>query len=324
MTAEQPNPFRAPAAAAGPYTPAQPVAAPGPVPPPPSVPPAGHGVPPQQNPYAPPAGPPFPPPGTRQAYPGAHGPGVPAPWPPPPPPRPANGFGVTALVLGFIAAACCWTYYGSPAALVCGVLAVVFGRLGLRRVVSGRADNRGIALGGLWAGAGGGAVALVLSVLLVIYGVPRVQVETEAGAAYLAGPAETVTFDDGMAVSFGTPRNQGADTAAEPGDATYEITATVANGTDHLVELDDDGINVLVGDNELPDQYYYREAAREDLAPGQTVRVRFMIEVPGETVVLGVDYRPSDDHEWAYWEFDLDGGDRSGTDDQGTDGDLDV
>ncbi|MFC5953652.1 hypothetical protein ACFP51_03835 [Streptomyces pratens] len=139
--------------------------------------PAGHGaaVP---NPFAPPAAEPVPPPpiapgGPGQApygYPGgpqggyAHS----AVQPQPPgyagmpdqgyygwtgmPPQPANGMGVTGLVLGIISAVvfCFW-----PLAIGLGVLAVIFSALGRGKAARGEATNPGHALAGLicgWAG----------------------------------------------------------------------------------------------------------------------------------------------------------------------------
>ncbi|WP_372349443.1 DUF4190 domain-containing protein [Streptomyces sp. KL116D] len=114
------------------------------------------------NPYAPP-GEPVPPPPV-----GPEGPGV---FPYPAygwggvPAGPANGMGVAALVLGIITAV---GFVAWPAAIVTGVLAVVFGVLGRGRVRRGTATNGGQALAGLICGIGGLILALLLAVVFVV------------------------------------------------------------------------------------------------------------------------------------------------------------
>ncbi|MFE7813537.1 hypothetical protein ACFU5P_16560 [Streptomyces sp. NPDC057433] len=149
-----------------------------------STPPAGPGVA-ASNPFAPPATEPVPPPpiapgGPGQVpygYPGGHGSGYqggyahPAAQPPAHagapahgglpdqgygwtgvPPQPANGMGVTGLVLGIISACvfCLW-----PLAVGLGVLAVIFSALGRGKAARGEATNPGHALAGLLCGGAG-------------------------------------------------------------------------------------------------------------------------------------------------------------------------
>lgn len=81
----------------------------------------------------------------------AQTPGLPAPrnpgspMPPhayyPPQPAPQNGMGVAALVLGILSLLC----FG----FVLGVLAIIFGGIGISRVNAGRATNKGQATWGL-------------------------------------------------------------------------------------------------------------------------------------------------------------------------------
>ncbi|MFD3821525.1 hypothetical protein [Streptomyces sp. NPDC058625] len=79
------------------------------------------------------------------------------------PPQPANGMGVTGLVLGIISACvfCLW-----PLAIGLGVLAVIFSALGRGKAARGEATNPGHALAGLICGGadivlGGGFGVLV-------------------------------------------------------------------------------------------------------------------------------------------------------------------
>lgn len=71
-----------------------------------------------------------------------------------------NGMGTAALVVGIIAVVMCWNFLG----IVLGVLAIIFGGVGLGRANRGEANNRGAAMTGLILG----IVALVLLVVLVV------------------------------------------------------------------------------------------------------------------------------------------------------------
>ncbi|MEU1519828.1 DUF4190 domain-containing protein [Streptomyces sp. NPDC005811] len=88
-------------------------------------------------------------------HPGAYGYPLPAQtgyhWPGMPPVE-SNGIGVTAMVLGIASAVlfCLW-----PAAIVVGVLGVVFGAIGRRKASRGEATNPGQALAGIILGIAG-------------------------------------------------------------------------------------------------------------------------------------------------------------------------
>ena len=86
-------------------------------------------------------------------------PGYGTPYAAAPPTRPANGFGTAALVLGIIGLLLSVIVIGG----LIGLVAIVFGVLGWRRVRRGVATNRGAAITGL----GCGLVAVVASVLVV-------------------------------------------------------------------------------------------------------------------------------------------------------------
>jgi uncharacterized protein DUF4190 len=75
-----------------------------------------------------------------------------------------NGMGVTALVIGVVALVLVLLLLFSPLGAFLGLLAVLFGILGLIRANRGEADNRGQAVAGLVTG----AVALLLGILFTI------------------------------------------------------------------------------------------------------------------------------------------------------------
>ena len=71
-----------------------------------------------------------------------------------------NGLGVAALVLGIVGLAVGWGTLGIPS-----ILAVVFGAIGIRKVNQGLADNRSMALWGMWLGIAGVAIGVFLTLL---------------------------------------------------------------------------------------------------------------------------------------------------------------
>ncbi|MFI1400296.1 DUF4190 domain-containing protein [Streptomyces sp. NPDC020681] len=79
-------------------------------------------------------------------------------------PSPANGMGITAMVLGILAV-CLFCLYG-VVAIVLGVLALIFGIIGRKRAQRGEATNGGMALAGIILGAVGIVIGLVVVGLL--------------------------------------------------------------------------------------------------------------------------------------------------------------
>ena len=75
-----------------------------------------------------------------------------------------NGMGTTALVIGVVALVLVVLLLFSPLGVLLGLLAVVFGIVGLTRANRGEADNRGQAVAGLVTG----AVALLFGILFTI------------------------------------------------------------------------------------------------------------------------------------------------------------
>jgi hypothetical protein len=80
------------------------------------------------------------------------------------PPRRRNGMGTAALVLGVVALVLVLLLLFSPIGAFLGLLAVLFGILGIMRANRGEADNRGQAVAGLVTG----AIALLVGVFFTI------------------------------------------------------------------------------------------------------------------------------------------------------------
>ncbi|MEV8319994.1 DUF4190 domain-containing protein [Streptomyces sp. NPDC059900] len=131
--------------------------------PPPPVGPEGPGQVPYGYPGYPAAGGPGP--QGYPGYPGYQGQGGPGYGWAAMPMTPANGMGVTSLVLGIIAAAvfCLW-----PLAIVLGILAIIFGAIGRARAKRGEATNPGQALAGIICGVAGIVLGVALMVVLVV------------------------------------------------------------------------------------------------------------------------------------------------------------
>ena len=104
-------------------------------------------------------------PSDRPPYPSQPAPdgGSPAPGYPAARPR-RNGMGTTALVLGVVALTLVLLLLFSPLGAFLGLLAVLFGILGIMRANRGEADNRGQAVAGLVTG----GIALLVGVFFTI------------------------------------------------------------------------------------------------------------------------------------------------------------
>jgi len=97
----------------------------------------------------------------QQGYPQQQGyPGAPAGYDQGAPAK-SNGLGIAALVIGILAIL--GAFVGAIPGILLGLLAIVLGVLGLRRVKARRADNKGMALAGLITG----IIGLVLGAIFL-------------------------------------------------------------------------------------------------------------------------------------------------------------
>ncbi|MDT0441064.1 hypothetical protein [Streptomyces johnsoniae] len=244
----------------------------------------------------------------------AQAPPFPRPYPPPPP---RNGAGTAALVCGAVSAALCWTFTLSALALLPGLLAIVFGAVGLVRARRGTATNRGVALGGLWSGAGGLVVGAVLTWLFVAWLDEVVPVESAAGAEYLAAAGEEVVFGDGVTVTVAEPR-------LDPFSGAVSVAVRVTNEGRGTADLR--GFDLAAAADGEPidggDVRYGADDLRDRLAPGEHTEVSYRVALPGPATYLGVDFSPGGDYEFGCWDLSLPGGAGAGADGPG--GGIDV
>lgn len=82
--------------------------------------------------------------------------------------QPANGMGITAMVLGILSV-CLFCLYG-VVAIVLGVLALIFGIVGRKRAQRGEATNGGMALAGIILGVCGIVIGAVV-IALIAWGI---------------------------------------------------------------------------------------------------------------------------------------------------------
>ena len=74
-----------------------------------------------------------------------------------------NGLGVAALVLGIVGLV---GGFIIPFSGLGSILAIIFGAIGLKRVKRGEANNRGMALWGMWLGIAGVALSFIVVVVI--------------------------------------------------------------------------------------------------------------------------------------------------------------
>ncbi|MEU9579815.1 DUF4190 domain-containing protein [Streptomyces chilikensis] len=99
-------------------------------------------------------------------------------------PQPKNGLAIPALVLGILAVVFFWTVIGG---ILLGVLALVFGILGMRRARRGGAPHGKLAI----AGAVLGGVGLIASLVLVAVGASIVGSDEFKNLQECVGQAKT-------------------------------------------------------------------------------------------------------------------------------------
>ncbi|MGI5357758.1 DUF4190 domain-containing protein [Streptomyces sp. CA-252508] len=106
-------------------------------------------------------------------------------------PAPSNGMGIAALVLGIVSVVlfCMWGF-----GIVPGILALVFGVLGRKKVQRGEADNHGVALAGIILG----AVGIVVSGAFLAFLIWAVAT-SEGGSGHQDGPGGD-PFDTSLVV----------------------------------------------------------------------------------------------------------------------------
>ncbi len=83
---------------------------------------------------------------------------------------PRNGLSVAAMVLGIVAISGA-LFAAGLLDIICGILAVVFGIIGMRQANRGQSTRKGFAISGLVTG----LISVIISVAILIYAAKRAQ-----------------------------------------------------------------------------------------------------------------------------------------------------
>jgi len=75
-----------------------------------------------------------------------------------------NGLAITSLVLGILALVTCWLTFPG---IILGILAVIFGGVGLARARTDRVSNKGMAIAGMITGVVGAVIGTVLLIVVI-------------------------------------------------------------------------------------------------------------------------------------------------------------
>lgn len=156
-----------------------------------------------------------------------------------------NGLGVAALVLGIIG-----TLSGIPMILFwlagpLGLLALIFGLVGMGRVKKGQATNKGVAVTGTILGALGivlAIVGLIVTVLVVKEGVDKAteEFDKQSGSSNNIkdlGAGEAAKYNNGLEVTVSKPTPFTVDpntliSGHTEGNKAYKVTVTLKNTGD--------------------------------------------------------------------------------------------
>ncbi|WP_112134427.1 DUF4190 domain-containing protein [Glycomyces dulcitolivorans] len=151
--------------------------------------------------------------------------------PPPPVPvgpvGPSNGMGLTALILGISGLAVSWIPVLGCLGLIAGIIAIVFGALGIGKANRGAATNRSSAVAGLATGIAAVIVGLVAAVAFGSFDVPESS-DTEAGQDERAAAEDEAEAGEGDAAPA---EEEEVEEPAGIGDGQWEVGAEIEPGT---------------------------------------------------------------------------------------------
>lgn len=192
-------------------------------------------------------------------------PGMPG-MPPPFPQQPRNGLGVAALVIGIVGVLIALVPFMFWLGAILGLLALIFGIIGMGKANKGEATNKGSALTGVITG----ALAIVISIVWVVVLATAVkdvaeEIEKEndklkSGTTAPADPGsepsdspeptetapaalafgQSHTYPDGVKVTVSKPRAYKPDQFAAghtKGNSAFQVTITIVNGSKKALDV---------------------------------------------------------------------------------------
>jgi hypothetical protein len=261
-------------------------------------------------------------------------PGVPQfPMQQPPMQPPRNGLGVAALVVGIVGTLFGFLFFMFWLSGPLGVLALIFGIVGLGRVRKGQADNKGVAITGIILG----GVATVLAVIGLVVTVFMVKDVTDslkdiksvdvspsasASADGSASPSEdtpdadkpltlgsALTYEDGIKVTVGKPAAYKPDEFSaghKAGNVAVQVKITIVNGTKKPLDITLALPTAKGGDGKEADMVFDGHSATKPftgkLLPGKKAVSQFAFSLtPAAAKELQVELSPDLDHDGGIW-----------------------
>ncbi|MCQ6555618.1 DUF4352 domain-containing protein [Streptomyces sp. C10-9-1] len=262
--------------------------------------------------------------------------GTPQPYNPGPAPAQArNGLGTTALVLGIIGLLIAFVPLLFWLGGILGLLALIFGLVGLGRAKRGEATNKGVAVAGTVLA----ALTLVASVFMGIVTVmavdeavdeinkaveasapkeatdaaeePAAEGEAPATGETLAA-GDSVIYDDDVTVTVSAPKAYSPSEFAighTSGNKAYQVTVVIENaGTEKFDTV------LTTADARAGEQGVEAEQIFDDtvgggfegtIAPGKKATVVYAFDAPADAKTLTVEISPGISYDSSQWELTL-------------------
>ncbi|MFD1919481.1 DUF4190 domain-containing protein [Streptomyces beijiangensis] len=247
--------------------------------------------------------------------------------------QPRNGLGVAALVVGVVGVVFGFIYFMFWLSGPLGVLALIFGIVGLGRVRKGQATNKAMAIAGIALGGVATALAvigLVVTVLMVKNGTEGLKdIENVEVTASPTDPADGATspsedeaaddkplafgkamaYEDGVKVIVGKPAKYKPDEFSaghKAGNTAVQVKVTIVNGTKKPLDITlalptgkgGDGAEAEM----VFDGHYATKPFTGKLLPGKQAVSQFTFSLtPTAAKELQVEVSPDMDHEDGIW-----------------------
>lgn len=227
----------------------------------------------------------------------------------PPPPQPKNGLGTAALVLGIVAAVFSFIpVVGIFLAIPLGILALIFGGIGMFRAFRGSASNKGVAISGTALGIAAFVMTGVMTAAVFGGGAsPDPQLATDSGSGQQTQQADVAGVGDPVTDANLTFTVTGVDTTQAIGDSMVSseaqgeyliVNLTVENTGDESATFNAGPSQVALdseGNKYETSQDAMMSSSSEDMNsflqpinPGNSVEGRLVFDVPENTEIVKV------------------------------------
>ncbi|WP_432249219.1 DUF4190 domain-containing protein [Streptomyces sanyensis] len=267
--------------------------------------------------------------------------GAPQPYNPGPAPAQArNGLGTTALVLGIIGLLIAFVPLLFWLGGILGLLALIFGLVGLGRAKRGEATNKGVAVAGTVLA----ALTLVASVFMGIVtvmavdeAVDEINKAVEAGAPKEATAAaeepadatggtegeapavdetlaagDSVIYDDDVTVTVSAPKAYSPSEFAighTSGNKAYQVTVVIENAGTEKFDSTLTTADARAGKEGVEAEQIFDDTVGGGfdgtIAPGKKATVVYAFDAPADAKTLTVEISPGISYDSSQWELTL-------------------